>query len=71
MCQDKTDYQVKLNLQSYLIDLVKTNKDRKDGPSMCAAFAGMTDKAEQEYGCTVVCFCCAIMMVVVDQVINS
>jgi hypothetical protein len=41
-----------------LIDLIKTNGDQKDGPSMCKAFAAMIDKAEKDYDLIVVCFCC-------------
>jgi hypothetical protein len=47
-----------MEFKSYLIDLVKTNENKKDGDSMCAMFSGMIDKAEQVYGCIVVCFCC-------------
>lgn len=47
--------------QSYLIDLIKTNKEKKDGASMCTLFAGMIDKTEQVYDCIVVCFCCDTM----------
>jgi hypothetical protein len=41
-----------------LIGLKKSNKDKKDGPSMCIAFAEMIDKAEKDYCCVVICFCC-------------
>jgi hypothetical protein len=41
-----------------LIDLIKTNGDKKDGPSMCKAFVAMIDKAEKVYQVIVVCFCC-------------
>ncbi|KAJ7435413.1 ribonuclease H-like domain-containing protein [Mycena latifolia] len=43
---------------SYLIDVIHSNGQRKDGESMCNAFCAMIDKAEREHGCIVVCFCC-------------
>jgi len=39
-----------------LIGLKKSNKDNKDGPSMCIAFAEMIDKAEKDYLCVVIFF---------------
>ncbi|KAJ6481303.1 ribonuclease H-like domain-containing protein [Mycena vitilis] len=49
---------LKVGPQSYLIDLIKANGHKKDGVSMCAAFEGMIDKAENTYRCIVVLFCC-------------
>ncbi|KAH9981889.1 hypothetical protein BJV74DRAFT_797695 [Russula compacta] len=40
---------VSVNFKSYLIDLIKTNRDKKDGPSMCKAFSDMIDKAKKDY----------------------
>ncbi|KAF8232505.1 hypothetical protein L208DRAFT_1377623 [Tricholoma matsutake] len=36
-----------VNATSYLVDLIKTNKEKKDGASMCAMFGGMINKTEQ------------------------
>lgn len=47
-----------MEFKSDLIDLVKTNEKKKDGELMCVMFSGMIDKAEQVYGCIVICFCC-------------
>jgi hypothetical protein len=47
-----------LYLQTYLIDLIHATAHKKDGPSMCLAFEGMIDKAEDIYGVIVVAFCC-------------
>ena len=32
-----------ITVQCYLVELVNTNKDKKDGPSMCNAFEAMID----------------------------
>ncbi|KAH9992994.1 hypothetical protein BJV74DRAFT_877825 [Russula compacta] len=40
---------VSVDFKSYLIDLIKTNGDKKDGPSMCKAFLDMIDKAKKDY----------------------
>ncbi|KAF8993152.1 ribonuclease H-like domain-containing protein [Cyathus striatus] len=44
--------------KTYLIDLILATAHKKDGVSMCKAFEGMVDKAEQDYGVQVVGFCC-------------
>ena len=44
--------------QSYLIDLMITNGNGKDGESMCNAFRTMINITKSRYGCIVVCFCC-------------
>ncbi|TFK58634.1 hypothetical protein BDN72DRAFT_781827 [Pluteus cervinus] len=44
--------------KTYLIDLILATAHKKDGESMCNAFEGMIDKAEQLYGVVVVGFCC-------------
>ncbi|KAH9964092.1 ribonuclease H-like domain-containing protein [Russula compacta] len=49
---------ISVDFKSYLIDLIKTNGDKKDGPSMCKVFSDMIDKAEKDYELIVVCFCC-------------
>ncbi|KAG6851944.1 hypothetical protein C0991_004744, partial [Blastosporella zonata] len=43
---------------TYLIDLILATAHKKDGPSMCIAFEGMIDKAEDRYRVEVVAFCC-------------
>jgi hypothetical protein len=55
---EKQTHHILIHCQSYLIDLIKTNKDGKNGEAMCEAFEKMIDKAENEYGVIVVCFCC-------------
>ena len=42
----------------YLIDLILATSHKKDGKSMCKAFEGMIDKAEDQYGVIVVALCC-------------
>ncbi|KAF8888469.1 ribonuclease H-like domain-containing protein [Gymnopilus junonius] len=44
--------------KTYLIDLILAMAHKKDGASMCLAFEGMIDKAEDIYGVKVVAFCC-------------
>jgi len=44
--------------KTYLIDLILATAHKKDGASMCRAFKGMIDKAEDEYKVIVVAFCC-------------
>lgn len=40
------------------MDLILAMSHKKDGESMCIAFEGMINKAEHEYGATVVVLCC-------------
>ncbi|EJD32807.1 hypothetical protein AURDEDRAFT_178096 [Auricularia subglabra TFB-10046 SS5] len=40
--------------ESFLVDVLRTNGDGKDGPSMAKAFEQMIDKAEEKYKCRVV-----------------
>ncbi|KAF8161032.1 ribonuclease H-like domain-containing protein [Crassisporium funariophilum] len=47
-----------VNLSTYLVDLILATAHKKDGASMCEAFKGMVDKAEEKYGVTVVAVCC-------------
>ena len=47
-----------LPIKTYLVDLILTNSHKKDGVSMCEAFEGMIDKAENTYGVIVVSLCC-------------
>lgn len=49
---------VNRDMQSYLIDVIHGTGQKKDGESMCIAFCGMIDKAENEHGCIVVCLLC-------------
>ncbi|KAE9402348.1 hypothetical protein BT96DRAFT_991320 [Gymnopus androsaceus JB14] len=51
-----TGVNASIGSQSYLIDLKKSNKDCKDGPSMSVAFERMIDETEEEYKCIVVVF---------------
>ncbi|GLB45578.1 putative protein of unknown function (DUF 659) [Lyophyllum shimeji] len=44
--------------KTYLVDLILATAHRKDGVSMCKAFEGMIDKAEDVYGVCIVAFCC-------------
>ncbi|RDB15234.1 hypothetical protein Hypma_004745, partial [Hypsizygus marmoreus] len=44
--------------KTYLIDLILANSHRKDGVSMCTAFEGMIDRAEDVYHVCIVAFCC-------------
>ena len=45
-------------MQSYLIDLINSNRDKKDGPAQAASFGRMIDRVEAIYKCLVVAFCC-------------
>ena len=45
-------------VKTYLIDLILATSHKKDGESMCKAFEGMIDKAEDQYGVIIVTFCC-------------
>lgn len=47
-----------LALQTYLVDLILATAHKKDGASMCHAFEGMIDSAENVYGVIIVAFCC-------------
>ncbi|KAF5342808.1 hypothetical protein D9758_013365 [Tetrapyrgos nigripes] len=47
---------VSASFQPYLIELRKTNKDKKDAVSFCTAYEDMIDCAEIKYKCTVVAF---------------
>ncbi|KAF8164788.1 ribonuclease H-like domain-containing protein [Crassisporium funariophilum] len=49
---------VSVSGKTYLVDLIHATADKKVGPSMCIAFKGMIDKAEDIYGVKVVAFCC-------------
>ncbi|KAF8196213.1 hypothetical protein K438DRAFT_1760391 [Mycena galopus ATCC 62051] len=53
-----TSQKAERKFQSYLVDLLKSNGEKKDGVAMCTAFEKMIDKTEQKYGCIVVLFCC-------------
>ncbi|KAF8150044.1 ribonuclease H-like domain-containing protein [Crassisporium funariophilum] len=44
--------------KTYLIDLILATAHKKDGPSMCLAFEGMIEKAEDTYGVVITAFCC-------------
>ncbi|KAF8964926.1 ribonuclease H-like domain-containing protein [Flammula alnicola] len=44
--------------KTYLIDLILATAHKKDGASMCTAFEGMIDRAEDAYGVVIVAFCC-------------
>ncbi|KAF9021291.1 hypothetical protein BDZ89DRAFT_957628 [Hymenopellis radicata] len=44
--------------KSYLVKLVKTNKQKKDGESYCEFFLAVIDETEAVTGCIVVLFCC-------------
>ncbi|KAG6908652.1 hypothetical protein DXG01_003745 [Tephrocybe rancida] len=43
---------------TYLVDLILATAHKKDGVSMCDAFEGMIDKAEEEYGVIIIAMCC-------------
>jgi hypothetical protein len=45
-------------VKTYLINLILATSHKKDGESMCRAFEGMIDRAEDQYGVVVVAFCC-------------
>ncbi|KAF9018952.1 hypothetical protein BDZ89DRAFT_1094001 [Hymenopellis radicata] len=45
------------SLQSYLIKLMVTNRDRKNGEGYCVIFLDMIDETERETGCIVVLLC--------------
>jgi len=47
-----------LTLQTHLVDLILATAHKKDGASMCQAFEGMIDSAENVYGVIIVAFCC-------------
>ena len=47
-----------LPTKTYLVDLILANAHRKDGASMCEAFGGMIDRAEDLYRVRIVAFCC-------------
>jgi hypothetical protein len=47
-----------LPIKTYLVDLILANSHKKDGVSMCEAFEGMIDKAEDTYGVIVISLCC-------------
>ncbi|KAJ7234556.1 hypothetical protein C8J57DRAFT_1249115 [Mycena rebaudengoi] len=51
-----TGVNISANGKSYLINLIQSNRQKKDGASMCLAFESMIDKAEQDYGCIVMYF---------------
>ncbi|KAJ7213334.1 hypothetical protein C8J57DRAFT_1256006 [Mycena rebaudengoi] len=44
-----TGVNISANGKSYLINLIQSNRQKKDGASMCLAFESMIDKAEQDY----------------------
>jgi hypothetical protein len=45
-------------VKMYLIDLILATSHKKDGSSMCKAFEGMINKAEDLYEVIVMAFCC-------------
>jgi hypothetical protein len=45
-------------IKAYLVDLILATSHKKDGESMCNAFEGMIDKAEDKYRVIIVAFCC-------------
>src|SRR6266545_952824 len=47
-----------LTLQTHLVDLILATAHKKDGVSMCQAFEGMIDSAENLYGVIIIAFCC-------------
>ncbi|KAJ7664159.1 hypothetical protein B0H17DRAFT_1211425 [Mycena rosella] len=47
---------VNIDFKSYLIELVEVTTLNKDGPSLCAQFAGMIDRVEVKHGCIVIYF---------------
>ncbi len=49
-----TGVNASVNFKSYLIDVQKTNKDKKDRASLCVAFKRMIDDTERKYACFVV-----------------
>ena len=62
--QSKTYHWVK----TYFIDLILATSHKKDGESMCRAFEGMIDKAEDQYGVQLsLSLSAAIMMVGVKE----
>ena len=44
--------------KTYLIDLISAMFHKKDGESMCAAFEGVINKAEDIYSVIIIGFCC-------------
>ncbi|KAF5327937.1 hypothetical protein D9758_018055 [Tetrapyrgos nigripes] len=48
---------VSTKFEPYLVELRRTNKDKKDAVSYCQVYENMIDTAESTYGCTVVAFC--------------
>ncbi|KAF4590493.1 hypothetical protein EYR38_009794 [Pleurotus pulmonarius] len=48
---------VSVEFEAYLVKLKITTQDPKDRAAMCLAFGNMIDEVEEEYKCSIVCFC--------------
>ncbi|KAF5340856.1 hypothetical protein D9758_016608 [Tetrapyrgos nigripes] len=55
-CNSIAGVNVSASFQPYLIELRKTNKDKKDAVSFCEAYEDMIDCTEVKYKCNVIAF---------------